>query len=282
MLRPEQRVQFDRDGIVKIEAAFTEGQAARMSDVVWGELRRRYSIERDDPSTWYRHAPTGMKSSKKHWAFTPIFGPVLTEVLDDLFGPGQWTTPKHAGQVLITMPNAMEWRVPSGLWHADFQYLFPPEGVSAVKIWVLFAAVGPSGGGTLQLAGSHRLMIRYLRGRSGDELEYKRVRDGFMRSHPWLKALINDDSDPQRNARSMATGVEIDSVTLRVVELTGEPGDVFVTHPWVMHAVAPNVTNTPRMMRSVPVYHVRYAREPTEQESPGEREKAPETPHEDE
>ena len=72
-------------------------------------------------------------------------------------------------------------------------------------------------------------------------------------SHPWLKALTNDDGDPERNARLMVTGATIDGVSLRVVELTGQPGDVFVTHPWVMHAAAPNAAELPRMMRSVAV-----------------------------
>jgi hypothetical protein len=43
-------------------------------------------------------------------------------------------------------------------------------------------------------------------------------------------------------------------------ELTGKPGDVFVTHPWVMHAVALNATALPRMMRSVAVYHAECVR----------------------
>jgi hypothetical protein len=56
----------------------------------------------------------------------------------------------------------------------------------------------------------------------------------------------------------MVEGVTINGVTLRVLELVGEPGDLFITHPRVMHATAPNATNVPRMMRSVAVYHARY------------------------
>jgi hypothetical protein len=258
VLTQEQRRLFDLDGIVKIEGAFAEDEAARMRDVVWRELKKRYEIERDDPSTWDRHPPSGLRTSKKHPAFTPILGPVLGQALDDLFGAGQWRRPRHAGQVLITMPGSQPWRVPPGLWHADFQYQFPPEGISAVKIWALFGPVAPGGGGTAQLTGSHQLMVRYLNHRSGAELEYKRVRDGFMRSHPWLRALTHDDGDPERNTRFMQAGANIEGVQVRVVELVGDPGDVFITHPWVMHAIAPNATSIPRMMRSAAVYHARY------------------------
>jgi hypothetical protein len=259
VLSDEQRLCFDSDGIVKIDGAFGQDEAALMRDVVWGELVRRYAIDRDDPSTWHRHPTTGLKSSKRHRAFAPILGRVLAGALDDLFGVGQWVRPSHAGQVLVTMPNSVQWRVPTGLWHADFQYFFPTEGISAVKIWALFGPVAPQGGGTVQLAGSHRLMVRYLNRRSGDELEYKRVRDGFMRSHPWLRALSHDDGDPGRNPRFMVEGITINGVTLRVLELVGEPGDLFITHPWVMHATAPNATSVPRMMRSVAVYHAKYS-----------------------
>lgn len=265
MLSSGQRGQFDRDGIFRVEGAFTESEAARMRSVVWEELGHLYGMEQADPSSWHPHAPTGLKESKRHAAFGPIFGRPLCGVLDDLFGPGQWTMPRHVGQVLVTMPNATAWRVPPRLWHGDFPYLFPyGDGVGAVKVWAMFGRVGPGGGGTVQLAGSHRLVERYLSGRSGAELDFKLVRDGFMASHPWLKALTKDDGDPGRNARFMVTGTNIDGVCLRVVELTGDPGDVFITHPWVMHAVAPNATGLPRMMRSVAVYHARYARNAAE------------------
>jgi hypothetical protein len=239
---------FDRDGIVKVEGVFGEDTATRMRDVLWHELHRRYEIERDDPSTWYRHAPTGLKSTKKSRVFTPMLGPRLTEALDQLFGPEQWVTPKHLGQVLVTMPNAEAWRVPRALWHADFQYTYPPDELMIVKCWALFDDVAPGGGGTPQLAGSHRLTARYIDGRTGNELEYKRVRDGLLRSHPWLKALATGrDGD---DAQFMAADADVDGLPARVVELTGRTGDVFVTHPWTMHSIAVNATHRPRLMRS--------------------------------
>ena len=40
--------------------------------------------------------------------------------LDELFGTGCWEPPKQYGNVLVTMPNTDEWRVPDEIWHADF------------------------------------------------------------------------------------------------------------------------------------------------------------------
>ena len=73
-----------------------------------------------------------------------------------------------------------------------------------------------------------------------------------MRSQPWLKALATDDDDPDRNERFM-TETDVDGVPVRVVELTGAAGTVYITHPWVLHSLAPNTRKTPRLMRSFPI-----------------------------
>lgn len=258
MLTAEQRESFERDGVICLRGAFSAAEAARMRDVVWEELRRRHGIERDERTTWDLHAPTGLKSSKKNRAFAPTFGPPVRAALDDLLGAGQWHEPKHYGQVLVTMPNASEWRVPHRIWHGDFQYGFAPDSLPMVKLWALFADHGPGAGATPQLVGSHRLVARYLEDRTGPQLEYKRVKHGFLSSDPWLKELTADDDAPDRTYRFMHEGCEIDGVHVRVVECTGAAGDVYITHPWLMHSIAVNASPEPRMMRSAAVYRYDY------------------------
>jgi hypothetical protein len=255
VLSDEQRAQFWLTGIVKLEGAFSAAQAARMQDVLWEELSRRYGIDRADASTWDRHPPTGLKTSKKSRVFAPILGPAVTAAFDQLFAPAAWVPPKHSGQVLVTMPvRESEWRVPFHLWHADFQYYAPFRPLFALKYWALFGDVEAGGGGTLQLAGSHRLVEQYLEGVPPEEREYKRVRDGFLRSHPWLRALSTADDDPDRNARFMGGDADIDGLPARVVECTGRAGDVYLTHPWVMHCIAPNARSEPRLMKTGAIY----------------------------
>ena len=41
----------------------------------------------------------------------------------------------------------------------------------------------------------------------------------------------------------------VDGVPLRVVELTGEPGDMVFCHPVMVHCAAPNRGTRPRFMR---------------------------------
>lgn len=256
MLTAEQRVGFERTGILKLEAAFSAADASAMREVVWKELAVRHGIHQDDPSTWTPRFVSGMATTKRHPAFRAILGPPLRAALDDLLGAGQWHEPRHQGQVLVTMPNAERWRVPHQLWHTDVGYDTPPGVLTGVKHWAFLNAVEPGGGGTVQLAGSHRLLERYVSQLPPDRREYKQVRDSFLRSHPWLRQLAAPDDDPDRNRRLMDVEADIDGLPARVVELTGQPGDVYLTHLWVMHAAAPNARPVPRMMRSRPFYHV--------------------------
>jgi hypothetical protein len=47
---------------------------------------------------------------------------------------------------------------------------------------------------------------------------------------------------------------ETEGREIRIVELTGEPGDVVITHPWTLHCIAPNAGSQPRMMTSKNVW----------------------------
>ena len=51
-----------------------------------------------------------------------------------------------------------------------------------------------------------------------------------------------------RIARFMDETTRAGDVDLRVSEMTGEPGDVWLMHPDVLHAPAPNVLDAPRLV----------------------------------
>jgi hypothetical protein len=252
VLTDEQRAELERDGVVKLPAAFPLATARRMQDVVWNELRRRYEIEREDPATWDRHPPVGLKSSKRSRAFEPLADGIIATALDDLFGSDGWIPPKAFGNVLVTMPNATEWRVPHRIWHSDFEATASPDALFAVKVWALFDDVEPRGGGTPQLVGSHRSFAQYLQ--TADDHSYKAAKFGFLRSHPFLRSLTRDAGEPDRNQRFMDASTDVDGVPVRVIECTGQAGDVYLTHPWVFHSIAVNARTRPRLMRSFAVW----------------------------
>ena len=35
---------------------------------------------------------------------------------------------------------------------------------------------------------------------------------------------------------------------MRLIEMTGEPGDAFFLHPWILHTSSPNSSDLPRIM----------------------------------
>ena len=239
MLTASELETFERDGIVKVPAAFSADDAARMRDVLWSELAARHGMQRDDPSTWTNLRPTGLKTTKTDRSADAILGPRLRSALDELLG--EWTEPPHQGQVLVTMPTGEPWSVPHRMWHTDLGFDLPTDELVAVKIWALLGDLEPGGGGTPQVAGSHRVIARYLT--TTDERDFKTIRDRVLRSDPWFRNLTS------AGERSVEPG-DVDGLPVRVVELTGRAGDVYLTHPWILHSIAPNASDSPRMMRS--------------------------------
>jgi Phytanoyl-CoA dioxygenase (PhyH) len=252
VLTAEQRIEFSELGFVRLHNVFTDDDAARMRRVVWHELERRYGAVEDDRSTWKVQTPSGMTTSKKHHAFEPIGGPCLQEAVDALLGEENWGMPPHWGQVMVTFPDeGTPWRLPGNLWHIDFPYTNEPTPLFGLKIFAFFGDVEPQGGGTLVISGSHRVVERFVATTPAEaRTDYRTCRLRFMKLDRWFQALAQtEDPDPDRNARFMESDHDADGVPVRVVALTGRPGDVVIAHPWTLHHSAPNVASYPRMMR---------------------------------
>jgi hypothetical protein len=110
----------------------------------------------------------------------------------------------------------------------------------------------PRGGGTLILSGSPRLLASQERGIPADQRRGldTRARERFYRLHPWLMALTGQAPSPADRISAFMDGETIvEGVPLRVVELTGQPGDMVFCHPAMVHCRAPNRGTHPRFMR---------------------------------
>jgi hypothetical protein len=253
----DQRDQFDRLGYVRLQDVFPDADARRMRGVVWRELERRYGVIEDDSDTWKVETPSGMSTSKKHHAFEPMGGPRFVDAVDALLGRGRWAMPPHWGQVMVTFPSdGGPWSLPGRLWHIDFQYTNAPAPLFALKVFAFFGEVAPQGGGTLIVSGSHRVVERFVTTVPPEtRTDYRTCRIQFMKHDPWFRALARtDEHDPDRAARFMDSEHDADGIGVRVVELTGRPGDVVITHPWTLHHAAPNRASYPRLMRSKAIY----------------------------
>lgn len=118
----------------------------------------------------------------------------------------------------------------------------------SVKLFAFVGEVGPRGGGTMLLPGTHRLVDRYRDGLPAAAGAGKENWRPFMRQHPWLARLLDGADLPGHGRALVRAAAEIDGVPVEVVELTGSPGDVVVTHLHVFHARSPNTGTVPRLM----------------------------------
>lgn len=252
---------FERDpfvdqGVVALRGAFSRAEAEAMRSVIWSDFESRTQLRRNDPATW----PTGgpgfnLQSLKGHPVFDPVVrNDALRVALDGIFGA--WTPPRRkATRLLVTFPTPEPWVLPAE-WHLDGSFLIPTEPVRSVQLWGLLDRVEPCGGGTLLLAGSHRLVEKYARGdlsearRPGNGENWKR----FMMSHPALHAIARGGTPEHPRRELLGEPHEVDGVRVQAIEVSGDPGDLFISHGATYHCVAPNTTRRPRLMVTCFVY----------------------------
>jgi hypothetical protein len=133
-------------------------------------------------------------------------------------------------------------------WNGEL-HLDRPRALFVVSF---IGPVAPRGGGTLILSGSPRLLLqqeRRIPASQPREFGARRC-DRFHRADPWLMALTGLAPSPaDRIAAFMDRETVVEGVPLRVVELTGEPGDMVFCHPVMVHCVGPNRGPRPRFMR---------------------------------
>ncbi|MBO0692519.1 MAG: phytanoyl-CoA dioxygenase family protein [Acidimicrobiaceae bacterium] len=249
MDRESIRATFADRGVVRLDGAFSRDGATRLGDVIWRYAERKVGVKHDDPSTW----PTGWlpiswKGLKGTTAFeVALDNRAVATALDAIFDPGGWRRPKPGAQVLFTLPAPGPWALPDS-WHMDCGFEEPTWPVRTVKMFGFFGEVGPCGGGTMLLPGSHRLVDRYRSAfeepPGGGKANWQR----FLRHHPPLGDLLTGARQPDLGRSMIGDRYEIDDVPVEVVELTGAPGDVVITHLHVFHAASPNTSDTPRQM----------------------------------
>lgn len=167
-------------GIVRVEAAFPVEVADALADRIWAAFSYSYGIERDRPDTWSR---TFQKRALDNVAASTLFDEILTDRLavtvDAILGSGGWDWPSSWGDLLITFPNVTRWTLPAEGWHQDWAFATDCDPPRFVKAFVFLNHVQTGGGGTLVVAGSHRLNGHYGSGRVVDD--QGRVRKGSDR-----------------------------------------------------------------------------------------------------
>lgn len=239
VLTTEQAEQFVERGFVVIRGCFSREAAAEYTSTIWTRL----GYDPDDPATWTQpsiHMPSHRVIDIR------TFAPKAWAAVCDLLGGAERIQPYEWNDAFIV--NLWEgadqpWQPASRAargWHKDgdfFRHFLdsPEQGLLTLVLW---SDVVHQGGATFVAADSVGPVAR------------------FLAEHP-------QGAYPPQNSW---TGVEPEPAFFHYadmiaqcddfVEATGEVGDVYLLHPFVLHAKAPNVLRRPRFITNPPVHLV--------------------------
>lgn len=250
-LSQAQREAFIDRGVVRLPAVIPPAATAIMLDRLWAGLEAQHRLLRGRPETWTRDRAWQLRDLRRADAFAPMLGDELCAALDAFFEGAGWQRPPHPGMPLVTFPSRTEWVLPHQSWHLD---ILPGVVLEPwpdhVRVFVLLAPLAPGGGGTLYVAGSHRLAMQVMAETpSRSQIRSAAVVEALKRRSAWVAALCSPEGQPaERVRRFMQEGGAAAGVRLEVGEMTGKAGDVLLMHPGVLHAGAPNAGATPRLM----------------------------------
>jgi hypothetical protein len=214
--------RFVRDGFVRVDQAVPAEVVDACVSLLWNEI----DAVPDDPGTWTR--PVYWVGSMAQPPFAEAArAPVLLDALDVLVGPGRWQPRGELGAFPLRFPHVEE--PDDAGWHIEGSYTPPGEtsyftnvhsSHRALLMLFLFTDVGEHDAPTRIRAGSHLDVPRVLR-RYGD-----------------------------RGASGVVLSPEVDAATAHrpVALATGRAGDVFICHPFLVHAAQPHHGTRPRFM----------------------------------
>ena len=255
MLSQEQKEVFIEWGFVKIEGLIPVEIVDPIREMVIERLRRHGFwgsegwLPPADAEAAKKLSITLKEISRSSKSLRPILTDRVLAYASDLVSGHELKLSPPITQFLFTAPRSYvlnhdgrwngEWEVPRSIWHLDMprSAIIGPPGP---EMFTFLNRVEPKGGGTLVLAGSHRLLndVEYLSSK-GVKKKLKR--------HAYFQELTGKSGDDDRS-RFMEDVGHIDDVPVQVVELTGDPGDVYFVDLRSLHSIGANTSDQPRMM----------------------------------
>lgn len=246
MLRDGQQQSFATDGLLTLRGAIPKAAWRPLADSVQAALERAGWPAKNGPaatatdlSALRKQVTRAFRRGRLNGIYTERLCADAAQLLNGN------AAERSAALLLLTMPGhsivgrEIGWSVPSTMWHTDAPRV-SGRGVPGVIALAFLDTVSSGGGGTVFIAGSHRLLDapkRALRSR-----DFKRS----LRKEPYFEVLFGPAS-PERG-RFLDQRHRVDGIDVRLVELTGEPGDVVLADARLLHAPAPNLQPNPRLM----------------------------------
>lgn len=254
MLSQEEKESFVKWGFVKIDALIPNEVVDPIREAVLDRLRRHGFWGEEgwkapaDAEAEMKLRNTIKEISRSSKSLRPILTERVLSYARNLVSGDEVEMSPPITQFLFTAPRSYvmnhdgrwngKWEVPRSIWHLDMprsRSIGPP----GPEMFTFLNKVEPKGGGTLILAGSHRLL------NDVDYLSSKGVKRKLKR-HAYFRELTGKgDGDRSRFLEEIGY---IDNVPVKVVELTGDPGDVYFVDLRLLHSLGANTSDQPRMM----------------------------------
>ena len=254
MLTPTERQTYTESGLLNIKSLIPPQVVDPIRELVLERLRRRefWGDEGWIPPTnadGQKRLHTTIKEiSRNTKSLRSILTDRVLEYAQELVSGDEIELSSPIAQFLFTAPRSYvmnhdgqwngEWEVPRSIWHLDMPRS-AAMGAPGPEMFTFVNKVEPKGGGTLVLAGSHRLL---------NDVEYlssKNVKKRLKR-HTYFRELTGKGDDDR--SRFMEEVGNIDGFPVKVVELTGDPGDVYFVDLRLLHSLGANTSDQPRMM----------------------------------
>jgi hypothetical protein len=213
---------FIRDGYAKVE----QPDSRRVADAARAILWRQLGLSPDDRDRW---------SEPVRWAsdltgqgpFGELVGsPVLAAALDAVCGRGGWVPRGSLGNIPVRFPVS------------------PPNDDRG---WHIDANTPQSDGSWVVTGRPHTVLLLTLLSEVGLDDAPTRIRIG---SHRDVAQVLGPDAV---ELAEMGRLVDDASADREVVHAIGAPGDMYVVHPFTVHAADEHRGSTPRFMAQAPV-----------------------------
>lgn len=220
--------EFLRDGFVKIEGAFCDRTARECAALLW----ERTGCDPDDPGTWTK--PVHWVGDMAQQPFADAANtPVLHAAFDLLVGAGRWVPRSSLGSFPLRFPHEDE--PDDAGWHIEGSYQPPGEHQ-------YFANVRSR---------DRALLMLLLFTDVDEDNAPTRIRVG---SHLDVPPVLASYGERGTSIFTAAARIEAAGAFRPQALATGRAGDVFLCHPFLVHAAQPHHGTRPRFMAQPPLY----------------------------
>lgn len=233
VLTSDQIESFVRDGFVHLPEAFPPDVAARGRAILW----RMTGLDPDKPSTWNKPV-VRIEGSAAPPFRAAANTPRLCGAFDQLVGPGRWVPRGGLGTFPIRFAHPDD---PGDAgWHLDGSYF--PAGAEGPWPWVNLRSQGRA------------LLLLFLFSDVGEDDAPTRIKVGsHLDVPPFLAPAGERGRDMLTLCQEMDRAGRLDAPQRPLALATGRAGDVFLCHPFLIHAAQPHRGSAPRFIAQPPL-----------------------------